>query len=345
MLVTFDLNGGDGEPPVVRNVRHTLGRVPEPLPPTRLGYDFRHWSRTQDGIPFDFANDYVTTATTLYAIWQIAEFTLTLMFDEATLHHERTLDFGSTIDPLSLPAEPTKEGHDFMGWTLSLDDTIPIIFTIPSTMPAENIRLYAVFTRLSFTITFVVQGVEINDVRTFLFGAPTTEPENVYLTGHRFRGWTLSLTHGTIFTIPTYMPAYDLRVYAIFTELFTLTLIVDDETIATHQLEAGDPIDLDEPQRHGYSFLHWSLTPDGDPVDFETMPPYNLTLYAIFQQLPRPGSGIWDNLGILAWVLIGAGIFGLLLMLLLTFFLAFIKRRREEEENTGAKPAEASATV
>jgi len=79
-------------------------------------------------------------------------------------------------------------------------------------MPATDLRVYAVFEAMSFTITFVVDGVE--SVYTFAFGAVINVPTVTAPTGYTFVGWADA--DGNAFAIPSVMPATDLRVYAVF---------------------------------------------------------------------------------------------------------------------------------
>ena len=65
--VTFDTNGGSAVDPVTVDAGST---VTKPADPTKSGYTFGGWYKDSTlQTPWDFANDTVTTDTTLYAKW------------------------------------------------------------------------------------------------------------------------------------------------------------------------------------------------------------------------------------------------------------------------------------
>ena len=73
--VTFDLNGGDGTPPAAQPIENGK-KVSKPASdPTRSGYQFKHWSKTQDGAAYNFDAP-VTEAFTLYAVWEVKIYTI-----------------------------------------------------------------------------------------------------------------------------------------------------------------------------------------------------------------------------------------------------------------------------
>ena len=68
LTVTFDSLGGSEA--VIQSVPFG-GNVEEPEPVVRPGYTLKGWSLTPDGSqPWDFENDTVREALTLYAVWE-----------------------------------------------------------------------------------------------------------------------------------------------------------------------------------------------------------------------------------------------------------------------------------
>ena len=104
-----------------------------------------------------------------------------------------TQDYGTAI---TAPADPTKTGYTFAGWTPA----------IPSTMPAENLTIKAKWTVNQYTLTFDTNGGSTIAPITQDYGTAITAPADPTKTGYTFAGWTP--------VIPTTMPAENLTVTA-----------------------------------------------------------------------------------------------------------------------------------
>ncbi len=64
-VITYITKGSAADPQIVRE----NSTASQPADPTRAGYTFDHWSATDGGAPFDFANTPITDDTVLYAVW------------------------------------------------------------------------------------------------------------------------------------------------------------------------------------------------------------------------------------------------------------------------------------
>ena len=104
-----------------------------------------------------------------------------------------TQDYGTAI---TAPADPTKTGYTFAGWTPA----------IPATMPAENMTVKAKWTVNQYTLTFDTNGGSTIAPITQDYGTAITAPADPTKTGYTFAGWTPA--------IPTTMPAENLTVTA-----------------------------------------------------------------------------------------------------------------------------------
>ena len=104
-----------------------------------------------------------------------------------------TQDYGTAI---TAPADPTKTGYTFAGWT-------PVI---PATMPAENMTIKAKWTVNQYTLAFDTNGGSTIAPITQDYGTAITAPADPTKTGYTFAGWTPA--------IPTTMPAENLTVTA-----------------------------------------------------------------------------------------------------------------------------------
>ena len=104
-----------------------------------------------------------------------------------------TQDYGTAI---TAPADPTKTGYTFAGWTPA----------IPATMPAENMTIKAKWTMNQYTLTFDTNGGSTIAPITQDYGTAITAPADPAKTGYTFAGWTPA--------IPATMPAENLTVTA-----------------------------------------------------------------------------------------------------------------------------------
>ena len=109
--VTFNSDGGTS---VKSQTIYEGSKATKPANPTREGYTFVEWQL--DGKTYDF-NTKVTKDITLKAVWkEIKSYTVSFNSDGGTSVKSQTIYEGSKA---TKPANPTKEGYNFDGWTLN----------------------------------------------------------------------------------------------------------------------------------------------------------------------------------------------------------------------------------
>ena len=113
--VTFDSNGGSA---VTAQTIEEGQKATKPADPTKSGYDFKGW--TLNGSAYDF-NSAVNGDITLVATWeqqQVVPTVYTVTFDSngGSAVTAQTIEEGQKA---TKPADPTKSGYDFKGWTLN----------------------------------------------------------------------------------------------------------------------------------------------------------------------------------------------------------------------------------
>ena len=131
--VTFNGNGGvypyyGNETQKTYTVKYG-GKVTAPEF-TRTGYTQNGWDQP---LP-----ETISENLTLSAAWQINQYTLTLVLGGGLENKTITQDYGSAIEVET----PEREGYDFKEWRES-DNSWSYVVTIPETMPAKNITVYA----------------------------------------------------------------------------------------------------------------------------------------------------------------------------------------------------------
>lgn len=118
--------------------------------------------------------------------------------------------------PAARPADPTKEGHTFIGWYNGESEWD---FETPVT---EKLTLTAKWQINRYTITFdTAGGSEVAPI-TQDYGTTITAPANPTKTGYTFAGWDK--------TIPTTMPAGNMTITAQWTENRVIVIIRPDDS-------------------------------------------------------------------------------------------------------------------
>jgi uncharacterized repeat protein (TIGR02543 family) len=184
--VTFDTQGGDGGSTSATATYDAA--MPAITVPTRTGYTFGgYYTATNGGGTQYYKADGTsaknwnnTSATTLYAKWTINEYTIS--FDTnggipATIDAIRQ-DYNT---PITAPADPTREGYTFAGWSPAL----------PTTMPADDMTVTAQWTPIDYTITYHLNGGSVTTNPTiYNIETPTFTLKNPTKPGYTFIGWT-----------------------------------------------------------------------------------------------------------------------------------------------------------
>ena len=181
--LTFDTNGGSAIAPITQDYGTA---ITAPADPTKTGYTFAGWTPT---IPATMPAENMT----IKAKWTVNQYTLTFDTNGGSAIAPITQDYGTAI---TAPADPTKTGYTFAGWTP----------TIPATMPAENMTIKAKWTVNQYTLTFDTNGGSAIAPITQDYGTAITAPADPTKTGYTFAGWTP--------VIPSTMPAENLTVTA-----------------------------------------------------------------------------------------------------------------------------------
>ena len=177
---------------------------------------------------------------------------------------EETGGYISVGTEITVPQNPEKTGYTFVGWTPE----------IPSTMPAEDVTITAIFSVNSYDAVFNANGGLWSDgltekTVTTEYGTEIVAPENPARLGYTFVGWDID--------IPSSMPAENLVAEAKWIiNTYELTWIVDgDETKS--EVKFGEEIVIPEnPEKRGYTFVGWT------PEIPAKMPANDVIITAIF---------------------------------------------------------------
>ena len=207
--------------------------------PTKTGYTFAGWSGT--GISGTEKTVTINNATgnrEYTANWTANQYTITFDTDGGSEVESITQDYGTKI---TAPANPTKEGYTFAGWSEK----------IPKTMPAGDMTIKAKWTINQYTITFNTDGGSKIDPITQNYGTAITAPANPTKTGYTFARWSEE--------IPATMPAGDMTIKAKWTvNQYTVTFKNGDEVVKSAEMNYGRTIIAPAvPVKEGHTFKGW----------------------------------------------------------------------------------------
>ena len=176
---------------------------------------------------------------TITAEWSINQYTITFNTDGGSTVDAITLDYGTAIKP---PANPTKTGHTFNGWSPEL----------PSTMPAENLTITAQWTINSYTITVTtshatvkVNGTTVNNNGTVSIKYGTQVTVSVSYDRPASQTTTIKGEDKTTYTSPFNMPAQNVTISSsssLCVAAGTLITMADGTTKLVEDIVIGDQI-------------------------------------------------------------------------------------------------------
>lgn len=222
--------------------------ITAPADPEKTGYTFKGWDKAVDAtVP---ASDVTYTAVFTVNSYEV-KFTV-----EGEDYSKSTLEYGATI---TTPAEPTKTGHTFSGWTTD------------NTVPAHDVTYNGTWTVNMYNVTFNSDNGTENIVNTQEYGSVITAPADPEKTGYTFNGWSPSVTDATV-------PANDITFTALWNiNSYKATFIIDGVESSSN-IEYGAEITAPtNTSKEGYTFKGWS------PAIDERMPANDVTYTAQYE--------------------------------------------------------------
>lgn len=242
--------------------------IEAPEEPTKFGYEFAGWfTDSEFRMMYDF-DSLITGDLTLYAKWDLAEFTLTFDTMGGSMVEPDTALY---LETFTAPEPPTRTGYDFAGWYADSEFTTPFDFTAEVSADATA---YAMWTPQQYMITFVENGgPNVTDVMG-TFGEPIEAPPLQTWPGYVFDGW---------YTDSEFMNLYDfstpvsgpMNLYAKWDlEVYTLTFnSMGGSEVEADQAEFMTMFEMPEPPiRFGYTFAGW-YADEELTVEFDFMAP------------------------------------------------------------------------
>ncbi|MGI5925017.1 MAG: leucine-rich repeat protein, partial [Lentisphaeria bacterium] len=248
---------GNGATPSFATRLYNVGKPYGELPEAQLtGHSFTGWWTAPDenGTLVTTATlvPCITTDHTLYAKWQIEQYTISFDSDGGTAVDSITQNYNSTV---TAPANPSKEGYTFDRWEPP----------VPRTMPAEDTDCVAQWTINQYTISFDSNGGTPSTIADITqdYNTAVRKPDDPTKTGYTFNGWNPA--------VPERMPADNKTCVAQWTiNQYTISFNSDggsevDSITQDYDTAVTAPAN---PTKEGYSFGGWNpAVPQRMPLD------------------------------------------------------------------------------
>ena len=315
--VTYDGNGSTGGSMVASTYTYDDAKNLTENGFIRTGYTFAGWAESSSGgaVYSDSASVNNLSSTQgatviLYAKWIPITYTITYKdVDGGTFSgtHETGYQVSHTYDMATTLDSPVKTGYIFGGWFINSDGTGDAITSLTMTGYTTNITLYAKWTPLAYTITYLDVGGgafsgthEVGYPTIHTYGTMTaldtpTKPDN------SFSGWFIT-SNGTGDTLTSLIATgytANIILYAKWTPIpYTITYLDVGGGTFSGIHESGYPTThtygtvtlLDSPTKTGYIFGGWLINGDGTGAAVRYLSPNDYTadiiLYAKWVDLP-----------------------------------------------------------
>ena len=144
--ITFENTGDTTINPITQDYSTAVTAPPDP---EKEGYTFAGWDKK---IPATMPAEDVT----ITAQWTINQYTITFNTDGGSAIEAIKQDYNTAV---AAPTNPTKTGYNFVKWVDENGNEV----TVPTTMPAENITLKAIWEAVTYNVTLNANGGTIAD--------------------------------------------------------------------------------------------------------------------------------------------------------------------------------------
>jgi len=255
--INYILNGGTNseENPATYTYEDTVTFAN----PTKIGYTFNGWYSDEK-----FTSSLVTGIAagnygevTVYANFSINKYTISFETNGGTTVAAIEQNYGTEV---TAPESPAKNGYKFVGWYSNSGLTKAYTFT---TIPAENITLYAKWQLVTYKITYNLDGGKnaSSNKTSYTITSSTITLANPTKTGYTFVGWYTDSEYTNAITQIASGSFGDKELFAKWEiTTYSITYVLPDNATnnnpATYTSETAST-ELVAPTVTGYTFNGW----------------------------------------------------------------------------------------
>lgn len=260
----------------------------KPDDPNKLGHVLEGWTTDEAGKnPYDF-NTPVKADIVLHAKWRKAKVNI----DDRTGAAVTKVEVADNGIPAK-PKDPTREGYDFVGWSLTPDGSNPWNFDSP--VP-DNQTIFGVWSQITNPVEFDTQGGSAVPTQTVKYKEYANKPTDPVREGFKFVEWTSDKEGKNAFNISktpitsktVVYAQWEKNKYVVDFETGDRDVINPDMQTVEHGGLVKRPAD---PTRKGHEFIGWTADPEGTiPFDFSTKITTNTKIYAQWKKIGSPVS-------------------------------------------------------
>ncbi|MGN0808133.1 MAG: InlB B-repeat-containing protein [Candidatus Coproplasma sp.] len=255
--IEYALNGGLNSEYNV--AEYTVEDKIELYAPSKVGYTFIGWFTDSEFTSVVVTELPIGTSgkITLYAHYSINQYTISFESNGGTSVASITQNYATSVNA---PESPAKNGYSFAGWYSN--ESLTKLYTF-STMPAENITLYAKWNLVTYNIIYNLNGginSNANPANYTILNATITLSEATK-TGYSFAGWYTDAECTAEITEIISGSYGDVELFAKWTAIeYTIIYLTADgathSNITTYTIET-DLTALAEATLKGYTFGGW----------------------------------------------------------------------------------------
>ncbi len=194
--ITFNANGGTGT--MAAMTFTVAGKAVTANTFTRANYTFAGWSKTAAGAVAvaNQANYNTAGNVTFYAVWTPVDYTITFNANggTGTMANQVFTVVGEAVNANTF----TRANYTFAGWSKSAAGAVAVA-NQANYNTAGNVTFYAVWTPVTFRVTFNANGgTGTMPAMTFTVAGATLTRNTFTRTGKTFGGWATTATGTTV---------------------------------------------------------------------------------------------------------------------------------------------------
>lgn len=238
--------------------------MPSATMPTRTGYTFQgYYDATSGGTKYYNANGSSaknwdkTAAATLYAQWELANYTISYDLKDGTVTGNPT-SYNVTTNTITLN-NPTRADYVFLGWTGSNGTTPQMTVTIAQGSTG-NKTYTANWTPITYNITYDYAGGKGTNPATYTVETATFQLAAPQRPGYNFLGWTGSNGETKQLIVQIATGSTGDKSYVAHWEMNLNTTVAyhdhAEDTICTEIVAFNRP---EAPEVAGFTFVRWDV--------------------------------------------------------------------------------------